>query len=431
MVLSIMAKTKSSTTHIIFAALIGHILEFFDFTMYMVFAVQIGKEFFPNESAFAQTLSSLAVFAVGFLMRPIGGIYFGHIGDTYGRKKALTISVVGMAVITFCMALLPNYHSIGILAPLLLVLCRLGQGFCVGGEGTGAAVFMLEHMHKLKPGLVGGIVNAGLNIGILLAMVTGMYLNARFGVDSNAWRYAFFIGGILGLVGVYIRMVVQETPIFENVLKSKKTIAYPIKKVLSSGKKNVALAIVYAGFFGVSGYLVVAFMNIFFRTVMMNDANIALQYAAFGSICLIMVIPMFGALSDIVGYTKTLVVACFCVLLTSIPIFELLSSSDSFSIYLGIFLLAALSASIHAPIYPFMLRIFSPEQRYTGIAFCMNLGVAMFGGTCSMICLWLIQETGSTFAPAYYWSAMSAATLMMLMATRPRIVYSKDGAMQY
>lgn len=426
-----MKNKNSSTAHIISAALIGHILEFYDFTMYMVFAVKIGELFFPSDSAVAQTLSSLAVFAVGFLMRPIGGIYFGHIGDRYGRRKALTLSVIGMAFITFCMALLPSYNSIGILAPILLVIFRLGQGFCVGGEGTGAAIFVLEHLHKLKPGLVGGIVNSGLITGILLAMVTGIYLNNTYGVDSDAWRYAFMLGGVLGLIGVYIRLAVRETPIFEAVLKNKKTIEMPIKKVLSSNRKNVALAIIYSGLFGVSGYLIVGFLNIFFRTVMHNDPNISLQYAAFGSICMIIFLPTLGALSDLLGYTKTLVTSCIMVLLVSIPIFELLSGADEFNIYMGIFFLAALSSAIHAPLYPFMLRIFSPEQRYTGIAFCLNLGIAIFGGTCSMICLWLIQVTGSTFAPAYYWSIMSAATLMMILATRPRIVYSKDGAMQY
>jgi MHS family proline/betaine transporter-like MFS transporter len=422
---------RDSSFHLISAALAGHILEFYDFTMFMVFAVQLGALFFPNDSVIAQTLSSLAVFAVGFLMRPIGGIFFGHIGDTHGRKKALIISVLGMAACTFCIALLPTYHSLGILAPILLVLLRLGQGFCVGGESAGAAVFLLEHLKKFKPGLIGGIVNAGLITGILLAMATGLFLNKTFVGSNDTWRYAFALGGVLGIVGLYIRLAVNETPVFEEMRKKRKTVSLPIKKVLFTNRRNVLLAIIYGGFFGVSGYLIVGFLNVFFQTIMSYNSTASLEFAATATVMMIFFLPFFGWVSDKIGYSRTLIACCIAVLLVSIPIFELLATGLRPSIYVGLISLSALSSAIHAPLYPFMIKIFTPEQRYSGIAFCLNLGIAIFGGTCSMISLWLIGFTGDTFAPAYYWSTLSALTLLMLLATKPYLNEANDAAMQY
>jgi len=422
---------KKSSLHLISAALVGHILEFFDFTMFMVFAVTIGESFFPTESKFAQVLLSLAVFAVGFLMRPIGGLYFGHIGDRYGRKQALTFSVMAMAAFTFGIALLPDYNSIGILAPVILVLLRLGQGFCVGGEGTGAAVFLLEHLDKLKPGFVGGIVNAGLISGILLAMLTGIILKTTFGENNDAWRYAFLIGGCVGVVGVYIRMTITETPVFSMMQKKQELSKLPIKEVLNGNKNNIIFAILYSGLFGVSGYLVVGFLNLFLTTILEYDPVLSLYFAAYGALTMVFMLPMFGMISDEIGYVKTMKVTCILVLLTSVPIFQLLSSNEISNVFAGVFCLSALSAAIHAPMYPLMMKMFSPSQRYSGIAFCMNIGIAIFGGTCSIICLWLIQQTNSLFAPAYYWSALSATTLFALMMRTRRSQGKENGAVQH
>jgi len=171
------SKDDKSTLKIVAAAMVGHILEFFDFTIYAVFAVELGKSFFPAESEFSQILASLMVLSVGFFMRPLGGLLFGHIGDKFGRKVSLIICVVGMALATFLMSIMPTYEEIGLAATLILVSLRLVQGICVGGEGAGSSVFVLEHLNKLKPGLIGGIVNAALTIGILLAILTGLVLN--------------------------------------------------------------------------------------------------------------------------------------------------------------------------------------------------------------------------------------------------------------
>lgn len=419
-----MEKKDRSALKIVLAAITGHALEFYDFTIYAVFAVKIGELFFPNSSEFAQILSSLAVFAVGFVMRPVGGVFFGHIGDKFGRKKALTISILGMASITFMVGLLPDYNSIGIAAPIILVVCRLLQGLCVGGEGAGASIFVLEHLQGIRPGLVGGIVNSALTLGILLAILVGMAMNSYFGVDSNAWRYAFMLGGVFGLGGLYLILSVSETPVFEQMKAKEQIVELPIREVFKTNLTGVILTIAVGGLTGASGYFVMTYLNVFFKTIMMYDANTALYYTALGNVCLIIFLPLMGALSDKLGYTRTIAFSCVIVLFTSLPIFQMLSNTDVNTIYLGIILLSALVAAIYAPLYPFMLKLFTPEQRYSGIACCLNVGIALFGGTCSIICLWLINKTSEPFAAAYYWNFVSAMFLIALCIIKPRKVLS-------
>jgi len=415
---------KDGSLKIVAAAVIAHALEFYDFTIYAVFAIKIGELFFPNSSPFAQILSSLAVFAVGFIMRPVGGALFGHIGDRLGRRTSLIICVGGMAIITFIVGILPDYAAIGVAAPIILVVCRLIQGLCVGGEGAGASIFVLEHLQGIRPGLIGGIVNSALTLGILLAIMVGMLLNSYFGVDSHAWRYAFMIGGLLGFASLYLMLSVSETPVFEKAKANKTLAELPLKDVFKNNKKGVFLTIAVGGLTGASGYFIMTYLNIFFKTVMLYDANTALYYTAIGNLFLVIFLPLMGAVSDRLGYSRTIALGAFIVLFASTPIFQMLCSHNDNTIYLGICLLALLVSTIYAPLYPFMLKLFTPEQRYSGIACCLNIGIAMFGGTCSMACLWLINFTNSEYAAAYYWNFVSVMFLIALAVTKPKEIVS-------
>jgi len=402
---------KTSPFKIVFAAIIGHALEFYDFTIYAVFAVKIGQLFFPAASEFAQVLASLAVFAVGFFMRPIGGIIFGHIGDTHGRKTALVISVIGMAIFTFIIGLMPGYETIGIAAPIILVLCRLAQGLCVGGEGAGACIFVLEHLKDMKPGFIGGIINAALTVGILLAIFTGMMLNHFFGEDGNAWRYAFIIGGLIGLFGLYIRMSIDEPPIFEEIKKHKQTLELPIKEVFRTNIRGVILAALAGALTGASGYFIMTFIGIYVKSILEMPSNVALYYSAYGNILLIILLPLMGLFSDRAGYTRTMCMGCIMIFLLATPSMKMLASADSISMHISIFMMALIAATTYAPLYPFMLKLFTPEQRYSGIACGLNIGIALFGGTCTMISIWLVNYTGLKHAPAFYWNLVGAIFL--------------------
>lgn len=405
------------------AAMIGHVLEFFDFTIYAVFAVELGKVFFPSSSEFAQVLSSLAVLAVGFLTRPVGGLLFGHIGDKFGRRNALAISVIGMAIATLIMALLPGYENLGIFAPILLVILRLIQGLCIGGEGAGSSIFVLEHLSHIKPGLIGGIVNSALTVGILLAIVTGLIVHSFWPSNPDNWRIAFGFGGIVGLAGLYLRMNVEETPVFEKLKKENKILELPIKHVLKHNLPNVFLTISLGGITGCSAYMVMTFIDIFYKSVLNFEPIDSLKYAVYANALLIVLLPIMGVISDRIGYRRAMCTGVVLAIILNIPIFLMLESTNTLINLLGLTLLSTVAAIIYAPLYPFMLSLFKPEQRYSGIAFSLNIGIAMFGGTSSMFGLSLIKYTGLNFGGAIYWSLVCFLFLIVFsLVTKTNVV---------
>jgi MHS family proline/betaine transporter-like MFS transporter len=422
----IIPPSDASKSKIVIAAMIGHILEFFDFTIYAVFAGEIGKNFFPQESSFAQLLASLAVLAVGFFMRPLGGVLFGHIGDKKGRRFALTIAIVGMACATILMGLLPTYVHVGIWAPVMLVLLRLVQGLCVGGEGAGASIFVLEHLHQLRPGLIGGIVNAALTIGILLAITIGWILNSSFPNHPDLWRYAFCFGGILGVAGLYVRLSVDETPIFKALQARNKVLHSPLKSVLKSNPKAMMMTLCVGAVTGCAGYMVMTFTDLFYKAAMERPVLEALSFAVYGNLLLVVMLPLMGMLSDRCGYASTMFYGSLLAILTSVPIFMLMSSHIAIYNYAGISMLSTVAAMIYAPLYPFVIRLFKPEQRYSGIASSLNIGIALFGGTSSIICLKMIEISGLLYAPAFYLSGVCIIFILALLALQPNQIIRRS-----
>jgi len=222
---------------VIAAGVIGNTLEWYDFAIYGYFAAQIGRHFFPHEDAVAQLLSAFGVFAVGYLVRPIGGVIVGHIGDTLGRRAALTFSVVAMAIPTFLIGLLPGYQTIGVLAPVGLTLLRVVQGLSVGGEYAGSMVFLIEHAAEGRRGLMGALAGSGSAVGMLLGSAVGAAFAASMStaaLDAWGWRIPFLLGLVVGVAGYILRRYVLETGVME-----KRTRA-PIVETLRSHWRVVA-----------------------------------------------------------------------------------------------------------------------------------------------------------------------------------------------
>lgn len=412
-----MSKPKS----VFLSAISGNILEYYDFTVYSVFSSVIGRTFFPSDSESLQILLSLGVFAIGFLTRPIGGIFFGYVGDKYGRRLSLIVSMLGMTVPTFIMGLIPSYQDIGIYAPVILVIMRLIQGLCISGEGAGAAIFILEHHQNLRPGFTAGLVNGSNIAGTLIATFIGIIIEQYFYNFDFAWRFAFLLGGVMGLVGFYLRLRVSETPIFKMLAEQKKTLKAPFTNVIRTAWKAMFLTFCVGSVASSVLYLVKTYVNVYYHNVMHLDNRIALVYLSYASFISMISMPLFGGLADIIGKFKMIVIASMTVVVLALPTMILMSSPEVFNQMLALTVLGILGGAISGPAYILVISLFTPEQKFSGIAFSYNLGVAIFGGTSPFIARLLVEETGLFYAPAFYMMTISSLFLIIFYFMRNEI----------
>ncbi len=403
---------------IFLSAISGNVLEYYDFTVYAVFIVAIGKAFFPVNSDFVQLIASLGVFAVGFLTRPIGGIIFGYIADKHGRRVSLIISMLGMTIPTFTMGLIPSYSEIGYYAPAILVLMRLIQGLCISGEGAGAAIFILEHYQNLRPGFTAGLVHASNIAGTLLATLVGIMFSIFFPALEFAWRFAFILGGVMGIMGFYFRLRVSETPIFVMLAEKKKTLKSPFFHVIKTAKKSMFITFCLGACASSVVYLVKTYINIFHCNVLHFDETTARAYLAYSSVIMMITMPLSGYISDHIGRFRMITCSAIAIVVLALPCFILLSCEDSLRQLVALTMLAMLGGAIAGTAYIFIISLFTPDQRFSGVAFSYNLGIAMFGGTSAAISRWLLELTGLYYAPAFYIMLTSSMFLLVIYFMR-------------
>ncbi len=408
-----------SKKKIIISAILGNVVEYYDFGVYAVFASTIGALFFPSASEFVQLALAFSVFAFGFLMRPLGGIIFGHIGDKFGRKVALNLSILGMAISTLSIGILPGYEKIGILAPIILVIIRMFQGVCIGGEGTGSAIFILEHLSKKRLSLIGSVVMASNILGTLLATLVGICITEFIGVDDFSWRYGFILGAIMGIVGVYLRHQNAETPVFDEMRSKNKLIKTPLLKVIKEKQASLLLIIALSGAATSLAYMIRGYFSTFFLEIMGYPHNQSLYFTSFCLLNLIILLPIFGMIADHFGQSRFLRFTAFVIIISIIPIFLLLAnnSKNEFLVYSALVLISILAAAISAPAYPYAISAFPPELRYSGVAFGWNIGNAIFGGTTPFISTILVEKV-SNIAPAYYIICTSLFFLIISQLTQ-------------
>jgi MHS family proline/betaine transporter-like MFS transporter len=402
-----------------FAAITGNILEYYDFTVYAVFSYEIGKSFFPVQAELVQIINSLAVFAVGFLTRPIGGVLFGYIGDNYGRRIALILSMIGITIPTIIIGLCPSYYYIGIGSTIILIIMRLLQGLCISGEGAGAAIFVLEHFHGLRSGLVTSLIQCANIAGTILATLIGLLINSYLGDYSNAWRLAFLAGGIFGLIGFYLRLKVSETPIFEEMRGQKKQTGYKASffKVVKNSWYKILIALLCGAMASSVVYLIKSYINVFYIAIMHYDNILALKYLLFTSAILITFIPMFGMLADRFNAIRIITINSIMTLLLIYPIMHGMANEDEFIRVLSLLSLGIVAASVVGVAYIFILNTFTASERYTGVGFGYNLGIAIFGGNTPMISTWLVHKTSIIASPAFY--IISIILLFLLINNLP------------
>lgn len=421
-----------SKGNVFLAAILGNALEYYDFTVYAVFSAEIGRNFFSSENELVQILSSLAIFAVGFLTRPIGSILFGYIGDNYGRRTALITSVLGMSIPTILISIIPEYSVLGVFSTVLLICMRLMQGLCISGEGTGAAIFILEH-YKFHPGFITGIIHSANILGTLLAGLIGILFeqpsivrilnNNQFtglGIypSFEPWRYAFLLGGLIGIIGFFLRLRVTETPEFLKVVADKKIIKSPLIHVINYAPKQLILTFCIGGIASCSIYIIKSYLHLFYCNVMGLTKEESLTYFIYCTTILMFSMPIIGYLADKFGRLKTMF--CFTLSLGLSIYYLLLLIGSETLIYkiLGLTLLGIMSAGIAVSGYTIAISLFKPEEKFTGFGFSYNLGVTIFGGTVPIISRYLIEVTDNYYALAWYVTALCVSFLIVLFRLR-------------
>lgn len=386
---------------------LGGTLEFYDFVVFVFFANVIGGLFFPASLPdWMRQLQTLGIFAAGYLARPIGGVLIAHFGDILGRKKMFTLSVFLMAVPTLVIGLLPTYEAIGLAAPLLLLLMRVLQGAAIGGEMPGAWVFVAEHAPAKHYGLAIGALTSGITGGIFLGSIVGVWLNSSYSqaeIHDWAWRIPFILGGVFGLVSVYLRKFLEETPIFKELQARKAANSeLPIKTVLREHREASVLVALMTWVLSTAIVVVVLFTPSYLQKVFHIAPALALKANAVATVTLTLGCVFWGWLTDRLGTRPAMVLGWGGMTVTAY-LFYLGLPGDAVSLVWTYALVGFFVGSIS--LLPVVgVRAFPPAVRFTGLSFAYNMAYAVFGGlTPMLVSIW---QQVDVMAPAHYVAAM-------------------------
>lgn len=402
----------------VFATGIGNAMEWFDFALYSYLAVIISKNFFsPVQNDELKLIFTFATFAIAFLLRPVGGIVFGKIGDKLGRKVVLTFTIIMMAISTLIIGLLPTYDQIGIWAPILLLLARILQGFSVGGEYAGAMVYIAESSPDNKRIRLG----SGLEIGTLFGyIVASILVTVLFWTLSDAqmnswgWRIPFFLSAPIGLIGLYLRTHLEETPIFENDIADQKD-QLSVIEIIKQYKKDILLCIVFVAFFNITNYVLLGYMPSYLdETVGISD-RISTPITA---VVLLIMVPFaltFGRLGDKIGNKKVISFGLILGILVSVVSFQFLNIGGLGFLFLGLLLLGIVLSVYEGTMPGSLPTLFHTDIRYRTLSWTFNISVSLFGGTTPLVASWLVHVTGNNLAPAFYLLGVSVIGLIVVL----------------
>lgn len=419
--------SRATRRRAIIAATIGNGLEWFDFTVYSFFAVIIAKLFFPTGDDLTSFLLTVATFGVGFFMRPVGAIVLGVYADRVGRKAALTLTILLMALGTAIIGLAPTYQSIGLWAPALIVLARLIQGFSAGGEVGGATAFLIEHAPDAERGAYASWQQASQGISFMLgaamgALVTNGLDQAQ--IDAWGWRIPFLFGLLIGPVGMYIRSHLEEPPEFEArqvERRASKVKFSPLSQVLRDHPREVLAGLGVTILWTVCTYVLVFYMPSYAKQQLGLPLGATFQSTAICGAIILVLCPLMGMLSDRVGRKRMLSVVALLILALAYPLFHWLNVSPTTSTLLQVqIVLGILLAAFTGPAPAVLAEQFPTEVRSTGLSLAYNFAVTIFGGFAPLIVTWLIESTHNKLAPAFYVIAAAAISFVALLFMHDR-----------
>lgn len=407
-------------------ASIGNAVEWFDFAIYGFLATYIAKKFFPPGDETAALLNTFAIFAAAFFMRPLGGFFFGPLGDRIGRQRVLALVILLMSASTLAIGLVPSYAAIGVLAPLLLLFLRCLQGFSAGGEYGSGACFLAEYASDRHRGFVVSFLVWSVVVGFLLGSLTVTGLEtvlSESAMSSYGWRIPFLLAGVLGVVGLYIRLRLSDTPEFEKLRARGEVAPSPLKEAIRTSWRPIlqiaGLVVVHnVGFYIVFTYLPTYFTETLDFTKV--DAFVSITVA---SLVAIMLIPPLGALSDRIGRKPLLYIGGIGFAVFAYPLFLLLNTGSLAAAVAAHVALAAIESVFVSASLAAGTELFATRVRSSGYSIGYNVSVAVFGGTAPYVATWLVDRTGNQIAPAFYViaaAAVSVATILTMRETARR-----------
>jgi len=390
-------------------AALGGALEFYDFVVFVFFTKALSAVFFPPQmSEWLRQLQTFGIFAAGYLARPVGGIIIAHFGDLLGRKKMFTLSIMLMAVPTLGMGLLPTYASAGAIAPILLLTLRILQGAAIGGEVPGAWVFVSEHVPERHTGFAVGTLTAGLTAGILLGSLVATGINTAFApaeVIAFGWRIPFLLGGGFGLFAVYLRRFLQETPVFQEMHRTRAlSEELPLKTIVRGHFPAVLLSMALTWVLSAAIVVVILFTPTYLQTVFKVAPKVSLQANSIAIVCLTAGCVLFGWLADRIGSRLALSLGSVALLGTSTIFYHSLPLEGP-ALFFAYAVTGFCVGSIGVVPY-ILVRAFPPKIRFSGLSFSYNVAYAIFGGlTPVVLTLWLKSDK---LAPAHYVAALAS-----------------------
>lgn len=408
------------------ASLAGNTLEWYDYLLYAYFASILAPLFFPSSNAHISLLLTFTAFAIGFFARPLGAVILGHIGDIYGRKTVLIISMTLITVSTIAIGLLPTYSTIGVFAPIFLTLIRCIQGFAVAGEIGTAASFLVEHAPEKRRGLAGSSVlctaYVGILLGALIAEIATLIIPAEI-LSTWGWRIPFLLAAPWGIIGIILRLGIVESAHFDESRKKNTRTAAPIKLVLFKYPRLLLCCIGIIIATAINEYFLIAYF-----TTYLTQHGIALKSAMLINVISLLFflcsVPFFGHLSDLYGRKKIFLTGAISLLVMMLPVFWFLSRQIFIAALIGEIIFAVLLGSIASVIFTVVAESFPTEVRNTAVTLAYNSTFAIFGGTAPLIAVSLVHLTGLSLAPAFY--AMVGVSIAIFSVLRVKETYKKS-----
>jgi MHS family proline/betaine transporter-like MFS transporter len=425
---------------LILTSSVANTFEWYDYALFGHFAPIIGMKFFPDSDPNAALLQAFLIFAVGYLMRPLGGVFFGIIGDKFGRKVALSSAVMFMAIPTAAIGFLPTYETWGIASTRIMIILRLLQGLSMGGALTGSVAFLIEHSNKSNRGFFGSIPMASICVGILLGSLTFFVVKNSFSAeafDNWAWRLPFIIGIAIYFAGLYIKNNAAETPLFEEARYRGEVVHSPLKEVFNNHWRDMLISIFINATGSIIFYLEAIYL-ISYLKITRGFEEIQVNYLVnFCYILMIFVTLLSGWLSDKFGRRRIIAINLVVIMITMPFLLKIFETGEFAMVALAQILVAIMAATYIGPEPALQAEFYPTEIRNTALSISYNTATSLFGGTAPYVIEYLIQRSGSSGAPGsitdsiYYIFIMACLSLVALYFYRDRSLQDHKVAIDY